>query len=114
MLDLSRSVPVSVPYSLEFVKLRARIFAPPWPWSCFSGRPKSMNRAIAIGIASGLLQFGLACYAFRFAHHLGKFRVGWTLFITLSLLALCTPLLSAKLHFEHVVSAPGVNILYTS
>src|SRR5580765_2449245 len=72
-----------------------------------------MNQAIAVGIASGLFQFGLACYAYRFARHLGKPRIGWSLFITLSFLSVLTPLLSAKLHFEHVASAPGVNILYT-
>src|SRR5689334_18178955 len=72
-----------------------------------------MNQPIVIGIVSGLLQFGLAGYAFRFARHLGKPRIGWTLLITLSLLALCTPMLAAKLYFNHVVSALAVNLLYS-
>jgi hypothetical protein len=70
-----------------------------------------MNQPILIGIASGLLQFGLAGYAFRFARHLGKPVIGWSLFIALSLIALCTPMLSAKLYFDHVASALELNLL---
>ena len=52
-----------------------------------------MNYADIVRFTSGLLQFGVACYALRLGRRFNAVRVGWLLFSGLSLLALAYLLL---------------------
>jgi hypothetical protein len=70
-----------------------------------------MNFSTVMSLAAGLLQFAVACFALRLNRIFGATRVGWSLFVAFSAMALLRLLMSLDL-FRGVVEGAGAEIVY--
>ncbi len=64
-----------------------------------------------MSLAAGLLQFAVACYALRLNRNFGASRVGWSLFVAFSAMALLRLFLSLDL-FRGVVEGVRAEVVY--
>jgi C4-dicarboxylate-specific signal transduction histidine kinase len=64
-----------------------------------------------MSLAAGLLQFAVACFALRLNRIFGATRVGWSLFVAFSAMALLRLLMSLDL-FRGIVEGAGAEIVY--